>query len=93
LTSKSLPEKKQIETDHRSGKGFKEASKAFDISNSTLQKLVHMWRKFKPSGSMPSSGRPDWKLKNMYFQSLRTVRENPLQKVAGPEAGAAEDSQ
>ncbi|KAI3356616.1 hypothetical protein L3Q82_017824 [Scortum barcoo] len=49
VRSKELSEalRKKIVAAYESGKGFKKISKEFDISHSTIRKIVYKWRTFK----------------------------------------------
>ena len=60
VRSKELSEtlRKKIVAAYESGKGFKKISKEFDISHSTIQKIVYKWKTFKTTATMPRSGRP-----------------------------------
>uniref|UniRef100_A0A3P9LTV1 Transposase Tc1-like domain-containing protein n=1 Tax=Oryzias latipes TaxID=8090 RepID=A0A3P9LTV1_ORYLA len=62
VRSKKLPEtlKKKIVAAYESGKGFKKKknSKEFDISNSTIRKIVYKWRTIKTVTIIPSKFNP-----------------------------------
>ncbi|KAJ8017329.1 hypothetical protein DPEC_G00016740 [Dallia pectoralis] len=93
--------RKRVVDAYESGKGYRKISKQFEISHSTVRKIVYKWRTFKTTANMPRSGRPrkfsqraDLKMlkevsynSNMSSQDLQDVFNSPdAQEEAPPEA-------
>lgn len=79
MRSKELSDalRKKIVAAYESGKGFKKISKEFDISHSTIRKIVYKWRTFKTTATMPGSGRPSKFTPRADRKMLKEVIKNP----------------
>uniref|UniRef100_A0A3Q3J790 Tc1-like transposase DDE domain-containing protein n=1 Tax=Monopterus albus TaxID=43700 RepID=A0A3Q3J790_MONAL len=79
VRAKELSEafRKNIVAAYESGKGFKKISKDFEISHSTVRKIVYKWRAFKTTANMPRSGRPSKFTPRADRKMLKEVSKNP----------------
>ncbi len=78
--------RKKIVAAYESGKGFKKVSKDFEISHSTVRKIVFKWRTFKTTADMPRSGHPSKFTPRADCKMLKEVSKIP--KMSGPTAGS-----
>lgn len=77
--SKDLSEafRKKIVAAYESGKGFKKISKEFEISHSTVRKIVYKWGTFKTTANMPRAGHPSKFTPRADHKLLKEVSKTP----------------
>ncbi|KAG2468235.1 TCB1 transposase, partial [Polypterus senegalus] len=63
---------------HKSGEGYRKISAALKVPVSTVASIIHKWKKFKTTWTLPRAGRPS-KLSNRGRRALvREVTKNPM---------------
>src|SRR4029434_3869566 len=50
--------RKKVLTAHQSGESYKTISKRFQLHPSTVRQIIHKWRAFNMTATLPRSGRP-----------------------------------
>ncbi|KAL0150322.1 hypothetical protein M9458_054430, partial [Cirrhinus mrigala] len=84
MRSKELPEelRDRIVARHRSGQGYKKISAALNVPKSTVASIIHKWKTFGTTRTLPRAGRPA-KLSYRGRRALvREVKKNPKITVA-----------
>ncbi|KAG2463307.1 TCB1 transposase, partial [Polypterus senegalus] len=68
----------RIVSRHKSGEGYRKNSAALKVPMSTLSSIIHKWKKFKTTRTLPRAGRPS-KLSDQGRRALvREVTKNPM---------------
>ncbi|KAG2462615.1 TCB1 transposase, partial [Polypterus senegalus] len=63
---------------HKSGEGYRKMSAALKVPVSTVASIIHKWKKFETTRTLPRAGRPS-KLSNWRRRALvREVTKNPM---------------
>ncbi|KAG2462739.1 TC1A transposase, partial [Polypterus senegalus] len=68
----------RIVSRHKSGEGYRKMSAALKVPMSTVASIIHKWKKFETSRTLPIAGRPS-KLSDRGRRALvREVTKNPM---------------
>ncbi|KAG2462973.1 TC1A transposase, partial [Polypterus senegalus] len=80
MKSKELPVelRDRIVSRHKSGDGYRKKSAALKVPMSTVASIIHKWKKFETTRTLPRAGRPS-KLSDRGRRALvREVTKNPM---------------
>uniref|UniRef100_A0A8C4TFN6 Transposase Tc1-like domain-containing protein n=1 Tax=Erpetoichthys calabaricus TaxID=27687 RepID=A0A8C4TFN6_ERPCA len=59
---------------HKSGEGYRKISAALNVPMSTMASIIHKWKKFETTRTLPRAGRPS----KLSDQGRRAVTKNPM---------------